>query len=88
MDLLSQFAESSIEGITSVLQDFDTAIQTAAAAQTQIAKDALASAHFISGSAVVPNLESDEAWRTKAGQIHAKFQQLLNEEKTRLIGKA
>ena len=82
LDLLSQFVGSNIEGITLVLQDFETAIQTAAAAQGQIAKDALASAHHISGSAVVPNLESDPVWRMKIAEIRADFKAKLKQEKT------
>jgi hypothetical protein len=85
VDLLSQFADSNIEGIISVLQDFDTAIQAAAVAQSQVAKDELASAHFISGSAVVPNLENDPAWHKMAGEIRSKYWELLNQAKTKLL---
>jgi RNA polymerase-interacting CarD/CdnL/TRCF family regulator len=84
LGLLSQFADSDIEGITSVLQEFDTAIQTAAAAQAQIAKDKLASEHFISGSAVLPNLESDPAWRQMAEEIQVQYSRLLEEEKAKI----
>ncbi|MBT8330808.1 MAG: hypothetical protein KJP06_00645, partial [Deltaproteobacteria bacterium] len=63
MDLLTQITGSNIEGINSVLQNYDTAIQTAAEAQSQIAKDNLAGTHFIFGSAVVPNLETDKEWQ-------------------------
>ena len=85
IDLLFQFADSDIEGIALVLQDFDTAIQTAASAQSQIAKNQLAGKHFISGSAVVPNLNSDPAWRNKVEEIKAEFQAKLNQEKTDLL---
>jgi hypothetical protein len=85
LEVISEFADSDIDGITSVLQDFDTAIRTAAAAQSQIAKDRLAGEHFISGSAVVPNLESDPVWRTQIGEIMADFEVKLNQEKTNLL---
>jgi hypothetical protein len=85
LELLSQFTDYNIEKIASVLQDFDTAIQTAAAAQRQIAKDELASAHHISGSAVVPNLESDPGWRKKIEEIRAGFEAKLSQEKTNLL---
>jgi len=85
LDLLSQFADSHIDGIISVLRDFDAAIQTAAAAQRQIAKDALASAHHISGSAVVPNLDADKDWQETANQIRATFEESLNQAKAKLL---
>ena len=85
LELLSQFADCHIEGITTVLQDFDTAIQTAAEAQSQIAKQRLASEHFISGSAVVPNLEADPAWRKRVEAVRVGFEDLLNQAKTKLL---
>jgi hypothetical protein len=85
LGLLSQFADSGTGGIVSVLQDFDLDIQTAAGAQSKIAKDNLANKHFISGSAVVPNLESDPVWRTKIAEIRADFEAKLNQEKTKLL---
>ncbi len=84
-ELLSKFAGSHIDGITSILQDFDAAIQTGAAAQRQIAKDALASVHFISGSAVVPNLDADRDWTEMANQIRATFEKSLNQAKAKLL---
>jgi hypothetical protein len=85
LELLSQFTDYNIEKIASVLQDFNTAIQTAAKAQSQIAKDELASAHHISGSAVVPNLGSDPGWRKKIEEIRAEFEAKLSQEKTNLL---
>ncbi len=88
IELLAEFTNSSLEGIITVLKDFDSALQAAAGERTQILKDKLAAAHLISGSAVVPNLESDEAWRQTAAEKRAHFEQLLNKEKTQLIGGA
>ena len=85
LGLLSEFTDSRIEGIASVLQDFDTDIQTAAEAQSKIAKDKLASEHSISGSAVVPNLENNEAWLKKAGEIRTTFEESLNQAKNKLL---
>lgn len=84
-ELLSQFADASIEGITSVLQEFDEAIDAAARERSKISKDKLAEEHFISGSAVVPNLEADKAWREQARGIRAKFEESLNQAKTKLL---
>ena len=83
-ELLSQFADFNIEGITSVLQEFDEAIDAAARERSKISKDKLAEEHFISGSAVLPNLEADKVWREKARDIRAKFEESLNQAKTKL----
>ncbi len=84
-ELLSQFADSNIEGITSILHEFDKAIDAAARERSKISKDKLAKEHFISGSAVVPNLKADKAWREKAREIRAKFEESLNQAKTKLL---
>jgi ribosomal protein S20 len=84
-ELLAQFKVSDFDGIVSVLQDFHDVIDTAAQKRSKILKDELAEAHFISGSAVVPNLEIDEAWRKNFGEIRAKFEEELDRQKNRLL---
>jgi len=84
-ELLAEFQVSDIEKLTSVLQEFQTALDTAAGQRCKILKDQLAKTHFISGSAVVPNLENDDEWRKDAGEIRAKFEPLLNQTKTKLL---
>jgi len=83
-ELLAQFKVSDFEGIASVLQDFHEVIDTAAQKRSKTLKDKLAKTHFISGSAVVPNLEIDEAWRENFGKIRAKFEEKLDRQKNRL----
>ena len=84
-ELLAQFKVADIEGITSVLYEFDEVIDAAARERSKILKDTLAEAHFISGPAVAPNLEADKAWQEQAGEIRAKFEPLLNQEKTKFL---
>jgi hypothetical protein len=67
------------------LQDFHDVIDTAAQKRSKILKDKLAKTYFISGSAVVPNLEIDEAWRKNFGEIRAKFEEKLDRQKNRLL---
>ncbi len=84
-ELLAQFKVADIEGITSVLNEFDGIFNAAARERSKVLSDKLAEAHFVSGPAVVPNLEADEAWREQAGEIRAKFEPLLNQAKTKLL---
>jgi hypothetical protein len=84
-ELLARFKVADIEGITSVLHEFDDAIDAAAREQSKVLQDKLAETHFISGTAVVPNLEADKDWRAQAGEIRARFEPLLNQAKAKLL---
>jgi hypothetical protein len=84
-ELLAQFKVKDIEEVTSVLHEFDEVIDAATQERSKILQDKLAEEHFISGSAAVPNLEADKAWREKAKEIRAKFEPLLNQAKTKLL---
>jgi hypothetical protein len=84
-DLLAEFKVSDFEGLSSVLQEFQAVRDTAARERRKIVKEQLAKTHFISGSAVVPNLEIDDEWREKTGQIRAEFEAKLNQAKTKLL---
>jgi ribosomal protein S20 len=86
-EVLAEFKVADLEGLTKVLQEFQTALDTAAGQRRKILKDQLAKTHFISGSAVVPNLENDGEWQKAAGEIQAKYNRLLDEEKARLTAK-
>ena len=84
-ELLHQLKVADIEGLTSVLREFNEVIDAAARERSKILLDKLAEEHFISGTAVVPNLEADKAWQEKASEIRAKFEPLLNQVKTKLL---
>jgi hypothetical protein len=84
-DLLSEFKVSDFEALKSIFQGFQTASDAAARERSKILKEQLAKTHFISGSAVVPNLEKDDDWRKETGAIRAKFSALLNKEKAKLL---
>ena len=84
-ELLAEFKVSDVEGLTSVLQEFQTAHDTAAGQRRQILKDQLAKTLFVSGSAVAPNLENDAEWQKEAGEIRAKYGALLEKEKAKLL---
>jgi hypothetical protein len=87
-DLLSEIKVSDFEGLKSILQEFQAASDTAAGERSKILKEQLAKTHFISGSAVVPNLEKDNDWRKEAREIRAKYGALLEKEKARLLAKS
>jgi hypothetical protein len=84
-ELLAQFVAADIEEVTSVLHEFDEVIDATAWERSQTLRDKLAEEHFISGPAVVPNLEADEAWQEQVREIRAKFEPLLNQAKAKLL---
>lgn len=83
--LLAEFKVTDIEGLTSVLQEFQTVLDTAAGRRSKILRAQLAKTHLISGSAVVPNLENDDEWRKETGEIRTEFEAKLNKAKTELL---
>jgi hypothetical protein len=84
-DLLAEFKVPDFERLKSVLQEFQTVLDTAAGQRHKILKDQLAKTHFISGSAVVPNLENDDGWRQTSEKIKLKYNRLLDEEKSKIL---
>jgi hypothetical protein len=76
-ELLAEFEVSDLEGLTSVLHEFQAALDMAAGQRRKILKEQLAKAHYVSGSAVVPNLGNDDAWRKESGEIRAKYGALV-----------
>lgn len=85
LELLAELKVADIEAVTSVLHQFDDVSGAAAAERSKTLLDKLAAEHFISGSAIVPNLEADPAWQKKAGKIRSEFEPLLNQAKTKLL---
>ena len=87
LDLLSRFTGLETRGIRSVLEEYNEATGASVEERSQNVKGKLAKTHFISGSAVVPNLETDQAWREEAAEIRAAFAEALDRVKTDLLTK-
>ena len=84
-DLLAEFKVPDFERLKSVLQEFQAVFDTAAGQRHKILKDQLAKTYFISGSAVVPNLENDDGWRQTSEKIKLKYNRLLDAEKSKIL---
>ena len=84
-DLLAEFKVSDFERLKSVLQEFQTVLDTAAEQRREILKDQLAKTYFFSGSAVVSNLENDDEWRKAADKLKLKYNRLLEAEKSKIL---
>jgi hypothetical protein len=84
IDLLQQGCDLDVSPIRSIIDDLRQALYRAADDRQAQLKKTLAREHFISGSAVVPNLEADADWQQQQGKIQAEFADRLGQEKRRL----
>ena len=74
-------------GLGDVINQYQAGYQKAVQIRMEALKESLAQKHNISGSAVVPNLETDDNWRQEAQAMTAAVEEKLNQEKDRLVGK-
>ena len=81
LELLKQFCGSGIAGIESILNEFQDEYNSAASYRLVELREELAAKHSISGSAVVPNLQADEAWQAEAAEIRSRYNQRLAGER-------
>ena len=84
LELLSEIFGLNLSGLETIFQNFKAAIKSATEERVDQIKTDLSKKRFISGSAVVPNLESDREWLSMLGHIMDGFDQILNKEKTAL----
>jgi len=66
--------------LQSVLKDYENALQSAAGRRSENIKENLQQVHFISGSAVIPNLNADRQWATEQKALRSKYNRLLQRE--------
>ncbi|MBW2409050.1 MAG: hypothetical protein JRF72_04565 [Deltaproteobacteria bacterium] len=84
LELLKQFCGSGTGRIETILNEFQDEFNSAASYRLVELREDLARQHAISGSAVVPNLQADDAWRAEAGEIRSRFEKTLEAEKDQL----
>jgi hypothetical protein len=84
LELLSEIFGSNLSGLETIFQNFKAAVKSATEERVEQIKTDLSKKRFISGSAVVPNLESDKEWLSMLGHIMDGFDQILNREKDAL----
>jgi hypothetical protein len=85
LSLLKKYCGNDLAVIESVLNEYQDEINSVASYRIVQLREDLAKRHFISGSAVVPNLKADETWLAEAEDVRSKFEKKLEEEKGRLV---
>ena len=81
LELLSEIFGFDLSGLETIFQNFKTAVKSATKERVDQIKTDLSKKRLISGSAVVPNLESDKEWLSMLGHIMDGFDEILNKEK-------
>ena len=84
--VLDQCCHLNSSGLADVIHAYQAGYHTAAHSRMESLKESLAQKHAISGSAVVPNLASDEIWHQEARAMISEVKDRLNQEKDRLVG--
>jgi hypothetical protein len=73
-------------GLADVINQYQAGYQTAAQSRMEALKESLSQKHNISGSAVVPNLETDDSWRQEAQALASAVEEKINQERAKLVG--
>jgi hypothetical protein len=84
LELLNEIYGLNVSGLEKIFQDFKGAVKSATEERVREIKAGLAKQRFISGAAVVPNLESDSEWLSILGDIKGRFDKVLGREKSTL----
>lgn len=84
LELLNEIYGLNVSGLEKIFQDFKRAVKSATEERAHEIKADLAKKRFISGTAVVPNLERDREWLSMLGDIKGRFDQILDREKSTL----
>jgi len=84
LELLNETCGIDVSRIEVLLRECQDKIRVEAEKRTKKIKNRLAKKRFISGSAVVPNLETDSKWISTFQTIKGKYDRILKEEKTKI----
>jgi len=86
LELLKEICGLEISGLEVVLHDYLGLILESANKRIKQIKKFLSKKRFVSGSAVIPNLERDTEWLADVRAIKNKFAEKFNHEKKQLSG--
>ena len=86
LELLQECCTIDTAAIESLIENFRKQYITASQNRMERLKEDLAQRFNISGSAVLPNLNVDEQWRQKIGELRAGYEEQLNRVKDHMLG--
>ncbi len=86
LELLQECCTIDTAAIESLIENFRKQYITASQNRIERLKEDLAQRLNISGSAVLPNLNVDEQWRQRIGELRAGYEEQLNQVKDNMLG--
>ena len=84
LELLNEICGLDVSNLEKIFQDFKGAVKSATEKRIHEIKADLEKKRFISGGAVVPNLERDREWLSMLSDIKGRYDEILSREKGRL----
>ncbi len=84
LEMLEECCRLDTATIRAIINDYRDAYNQAAQKRTAQLKEDFAQKHSITGSAVIPNLDTDEEWQREAQDMRGQFEDTLNREKANL----
>jgi hypothetical protein len=84
-DFLEGFWGLELGRVKFLLKNYHESLQNLTQETIARLKEVLEKKHFLSGSAVLPNVEGDNAWPAAVKEIKDRYYMQLSEEKERLI---
>jgi hypothetical protein len=81
LELLGEVFGINPSGFETIFQNFKDAVKNSTKKRVEQIKTDLSKKRFISGSAIVPNLERDREWLSIQGQIKDEFDEIMNKKK-------
>ena len=85
LEVIAKCCRLNPAALENLLNDCRREYGEAADARKAQLKEDLARTHAISGSAVVPNLETDAQWQREETNLRRRFEGLLNQEKDKAL---
>ena len=84
-ELLQECCTIDTAAIETTIEDFQQAYHTASQNRLVQLKKDLAEQHAIAGSAVLPNLDTDESWQQKSAEIRSAYEDRLKRVRKDLL---
>ena len=86
LELLRECCTLDTVAIETIIENFRKEFHAASQNRMTRLKDDLAQQCNITGSAVLPNLDTDEQWRQEKRELHAGYEDQLHRLKDRMLG--
>ena len=85
-EVLEHCCRMDYAGLAEVINEYRASCQAAAQSRMQPMKERLERDFLISGTAVVPNLKSDEKWHREVQKLRSGYEEKLCRERLNMLG--